>query len=197
MRRGKLLQRCGCNCSFVAPSTPKSLDDRLVSEAGPLRPLYDREGFTANRQVPDVSFVSVLFRVCCPAAIGRPAIGHTLNAFSTAVVSVVVDAVDRMKSCWRVSHVLAKVHRRLTPPLADDNSTPTIVGKCVTDRHVTAPTHRVPYAANASVTQSVNCRSHFPPGLRSPFLMYESMARRIISATARPLRFDSSRSALS
>lgn len=77
-----------------------------------------------------------------------------------AVVSVIVNAVDRVARCWSFSHVFNKWIKRLTPSITNFNASPSIPFEAFIFWVVTAAKHRHP-ASIFRRSRSFVCRYHF------------------------------------
>jgi len=99
---------------MVRPAIMNAREKRPPQDANSLCPLRDGCCLSVDRQEPIAAPVRGLLLAGCPTAVGR------------LVVSVVVDAVDRVTPARSFSHVGQEVFERSSPSLADFDASPAV-----------------------------------------------------------------------
>jgi hypothetical protein len=110
-------------------------------------PICQTFRFTAKHNEPVSAMVTILNRLCCPAAVAR------------LVVTVVVDPVYRMPGRWSWRHILDEGQKRILPPFAHPNSAATVVRKLASKRIQTTVLESGPNVKEGMAAVAV--RSHY------------------------------------
>jgi hypothetical protein len=105
--------------------------------------------------------VSCLIIPRCPSAIAR------------FVVAIVVDTIKRVAFAWMRWHIVQEVFK-LVPPITNDDSTATIIEKCLATRIVTAIKHRGPRFEHRTAGMAVSSE---PDAVRSRRFTSKAAAR--------------------
>jgi hypothetical protein len=90
-------------------------------------PVFDAERLALVGQQASLSRIARLLRLGRPLNIHRPTLRQTLLTLTTRIVSIIVDAVNRMLAGWPRPYVLGKGLQALLIALADLNPTSTVI----------------------------------------------------------------------
>lgn len=117
---------------FDCPSRGKSSTQRSVIYAELTRPSPKAHSFAIASELPGLAGMQPLLLIRCPFTVGF------------FIVPVVVNSVD---GCFRkrlCPHIFQEVHERVSPPLADNNASPTVAVIVLGIWVVAASFHRAP-----------------------------------------------------
>lgn len=125
------------------PSATQSITDHVFWEPKMHRPLGDRHGATVPFDDAIRPAIVRLLNACCPAHVTR------------FVIAVIVDALDRMSSCWFRPHIVREGDKRFSPLIADGDSARSVSGETVGCRQMAAIIHAAPNSIRRRVRASV------------------------------------------
>lgn len=135
-----------CQCALNTPPECESVVNHISRKSRPFCPFWDTQGFSIECNLTDIPAVPVLD---LPSK--RPL------AICGFVVSVVIQAFNRMLCRWAWPHIVIKHLKRISPSLADFNSSAAIVMVSAVVFILAATNHVTPDTVFRTFGEAVRC----------------------------------------